>query len=432
MRYFGLLFYNYPTKKPTMPQLDLDFVRKQFPVFNTDLGQKIGFLDNAGGSYVAGAVIDRLTEFYTQYKVQPYGANPISNRAGEAMDLGRQTIADLLNVPSNRVTLGASSTQCFNTLAQACTPLVQKGSEIIVSEQDHESNIGGWERLCQQQGATLKLWKVDSESGELNLADLENLLKSKTVLVAVTHSSNIIGTLNPLNEIAQRVKQVKARLVVDGVSYAPHCWPNLNELDVDAYVFSTYKTYGTHQGVMVVREDFLDELAPQCHFFNVPYPNKRLDTAGPDHASIAALAGIGDYFSHLYEHHFDEAKVPLHTKARAMADLMNQHETKLCSYLLENLTDLPVRILGRTSTAQREANIALTTPIISSKALADGLADFDIAAKNGHFYAYRLLEAMGVKDLNDGVLRISLSHYNTQDEVVRCIEGLRVLVNVGT
>lgn len=411
-----------------MPQLDLDFVRAQFPAFSTDLGQKIGFLDNAGGSYVAGAVIDRLTDFYTNYKVQPYGANPISNRAGEAMDLGRQTMADLLNVSSDRVTLGASSTQCFNTLAQACAPLVQKGTEVIVSEQDHESNIGGWERLCRQQGATLILWKVEPESGELQLDELEKLLDSKTVLVAVTQSSNIIGTLNPINEIARRVRQVGARLVVDGVSYAPHCWPNLDELDVDAYVFSTYKTYGTHQGVMVVREDFLDELAPQCHFFNVSYPNKRLDTAGPDHAAIAALAGIGDYFGTLYEHHFGSDQVPLHTKARAMADLMNQHEMKLCAFLLENLNELPVRIFGRTTMAHREANIALISPEISSKALADGLANFDVAAKNGHFYAYRLLEAMGIENMNEGVLRISLSHYNSQDEVERCVDGLRELL----
>ncbi|MPR32718.1 aminotransferase class V-fold PLP-dependent enzyme [Salmonirosea aquatica] len=411
-----------------MPQLDLNFVRNQFPVFSTDLGQKIGFLDNAGGSYVTGAVIDRLTDFYTNYKVQPYGANPLSNKAGEAMDLGRHTIAALLNVPPDRVTLGASSTQCFNTLAQACAPLFQKGREVIVSEQDHESNIGGWERLCQQQGGTLKIWKANSETGELDVADLEKLLSPKTVLVAVTHSSNIIGTLNPINEIAQRVRQVNARLVVDGVSYAPHCWPNLDELDVDAYVFSTYKTYGTHQGVMVVREDFLDELTPQCHFFNVPYSAKRLDTAGPDHAAIAALAGIGDYFETLYHHHFGADKVPLHVKARAMATLMNQHEMKLCTYLLENLANLPVRIFGRPGPEQREANIALSSPKISSKALADGLVDYTVAAKNGHFYAYRLLRAMGVEDMNDGVLRISLSHYTTQDEVERCVAGLRALL----
>ena len=412
-----------------MNHLDLAFVRQQFPVFQTELGQKIGFLDNAGGSYVAGSVIDRLTDFYTNHKVQPYGANPISHRAGEAMDLGRRTMAELLGVSAGRVTLGASSTQCFNTLSIACAPLVGKGKEVIVSEQDHESNIGGWERLCQQQGATLKIWQVDPESGELALEDLEKLLTAKTVLVAVTHSSNIIGTINPIEKIAEVVHQANARLVVDGVSYAPHFWPDPDALDADAYVFSTYKTYGTHLGVMVVQEDFLEELAPQCHFFNTPYPNKRLDSAGPDHAAIAALAGIGDYFTALHEHHFaGNGNLSLHQKARAVADLMNQHESTLCAHLLESLSDLPVRIFGRKTTQQREANIALSSSKMSSQALADGLVDFDIAAKNGHFYAYRLLQAMGVKDMNDGVLRISLSHYNSLEEVERCVAGLRAML----
>lgn len=411
-----------------MKQLDVEFVRKQFPVFNTETGKKIGFLDNAGGSYVAGAVIDRLFDFYTNYKVQPYGANPLSKRAGEAMDEGRSTMAALLNVSPELVTLGASSTQCFNTLSIACAPLVQSGFEIIVTEQDHESNIGGWERLCRQQRATLKFWKVNPTSGELDLDDLEKLLNDKTVIVAVTHSSNIIGTINPIKEIADRAHHYNARLVVDGVSFAPHSWPNLDDLGADAYVFSTYKTYGTHQGVMVVNEDFLEQLAPQCHFFNIPYPNKRLDTAGPDHAAIAALAGLGDYFSTLYKHHFGDEEIPLHQQARAVSHLMNQHESRLCAYLLENLDDLPVRIYGRTSTHQREANLVLTSPNVSSQSLADGLVQFDIAAKNGHFYAYRLLQAMGVKDMNDGVLRISLSHYNTLEEMERCVAGLKKMI----
>ena len=142
-----------------------------------------------------------------------------------------------------------------------------------------------------------------------------------------------------------------------------------------------------------------------------------------------ALAGIGDYFTTLYNYHFGVNQVPLHEKARAMAELMNKHEMSLCAYLLENLSDLPIRIFGRSTIEQREANIALSSPQISSKALADGLVNSDIAAKNGHFYAYRLLRAMGVEDMNDGVLRISLSHYNTLHEVERCVAGLRALLS---
>ena len=407
-----------------MPVLDIDFVRSQFPVFATENGQKVAFFDNAGGSYIAGAVINRLTEFYRDYKVQPYGPNPIAHQAGEAMDLGRQTMAQLLNVSSDELTLGASSTQNLNTLALACTPLLGPGKEVIVTEQDHEANIGGWERTCRLTGAELRFWKIDPETGELPLENLLPLLSDRTAVLCMTHSSNIIGTLNPVNEIAEQIKPYGTRLAVDGVSFAPHEWPNLDELQADAYVFSTYKTYATHLGVMVVKGDFLEELAPQCHFFNTPYRYKRLDSAGPDHAAIAALAGVGDYFRAVHDHHFEERDLPLHQKARRISLLMNEHENRICTHLLDGLRQLPVRIYGRSTMGGREANVAFRAAETSSKDLLERLARHHFAAKQGHFYAYRLLQAMKVPDPNDGVLRLSFSHYNTQAEVERCVEVL--------
>ena len=409
-------------------QLDLDFIRQQFPIFQTELGQKIGFFDNAGGSYPAAATVNRLTDFYRNYKIQPYGPNALGQKAGEAMDLGRYTMAKLLNVPLDELTIGASATQNLNTLALACTNIVTKGTEVIVSEQDHESNIGGWERLCQLQGATLKIWKVQPESGELLFEDLENMISSKTKIICLTHSSNIIGSINPINKIADLIEPHNIRLVVDGVSFVPHELPNLDELRVDAYVFSTYKTYGTHQGVMVLCQDFLEELAPQCHFFNNPIKYKRLDTSGPDHASIAALAGIGDYFEAVYDHHFENKTIALHEKARKASHLMNAYEQKICTHFLERIKNLPLRIYGRSTMEGREANIAMRCESVASKTLMEGLVNYDIAAKQGHFYAYRLLTAMQVPDLNDGVLRLSFSHYNSMEEVERCLEGLNDLI----
>ena len=381
-------------------QLNLDFIRQQFPIFQTELGQKIGFFDNAGGSYPAATTVNRLTDFYTNYKVQPYGNNPIAQKAGEAMDLGRHTMADLLNVSIDELTIGASSTQNLNTLAAACKSIVTKDTEVIISEQDHEANIGGWERLCRQQGATLRIWKVDPQSGELWLEDLEQLVNDKTKVVAVTHSSNIIGTINPINQIAKIIEPFGSRLVVDGVSFAPHEIPNLEELKADAYVFSTYKTYGTHQGVMVVRKEFLGELDPQCHFFNRPIQYKWLDSAGPDHASIAALAGIGEYFSAVYEHHFQEDDLPLHEKTRKASHIMNAYEQMISGHLLDGLRELPLRIYGKNTMEGREATISLRSEKYTSKEMIDALSNYNIAAKNSHFYAYRLLRTMKVKDLD--------------------------------
>jgi selenocysteine lyase/cysteine desulfurase len=227
------MYFLYLQKKIQM-QLDLDFIRSQFPIFQTELGQKIGFFDNAGGSFPAIQVVNRLTDFYKNYKIQPYGPNALGTKAGEAMDLGYHTMAKLLNVSINEMTIGASATQNLNTLAIACNSIVVKGSEVIVTEQDHEANIGGWERLCRQQNAILKIWKVQTNTGELVLENLEKLLTPQTKILCITHSSNIIGTINPINKIADLIRPMGIRLVVDGVSFAPHEFPNLYELKFDA------------------------------------------------------------------------------------------------------------------------------------------------------------------------------------------------------
>jgi selenocysteine lyase/cysteine desulfurase len=175
---------------------------------------------------------------------------------------------------------------------------------------------------------------------------------------------------------------------------------------------------------MVVRPDFLSELDKQCHFFNEKYIIKWLDSSGPNHAAIAALGGIADYFSTIYDHHFEDKDLPLYSKARAMSLLMHKHESELCQTLLDCINELPIKIYGKNKMQRREANIALVSNQFSSLSLMEELGKSDIIVKQGNFYAYRLLHSLGVSNLNDGVLRISLSHYNTLEEVERCCHAL--------
>ncbi len=417
----------------TTPRLDLEFVRACFPAFQQPLPAKTAFFENAGGSFVAAAVIDRLMHFYRANKAQPYGASEICHAAGEQMDCGRQTMADLLGVAADTLTLGPSTTQNINTLAHACAAIVAPGDKVIVSEQDHEANIGAWERLCRRGGGELVVWPVDPQSGELSLDVFRRLLDSSVKVVCMTHSSNIIGSVNPVEEVIALCRQHGARVVLDGVSFAPHQWPDLAAIRPDAYCFSAYKTYATHLGVMYTAPKFAETLDPQCHYFNRGYPHKRFDTAGPDHATIAALTGLGDYFAASHRHHFGQADATasqhktLAQKTLAVSKLMHQHETELCAPLLEAIRQLPLRIIGRNNMKNREANIALTSPRHSSSELSKALANKNIAAGHGHFYAKRLLDSLGLKDSEDGVLRISFSHYNTEEEVTRVIDVLQEL-----
>jgi cysteine desulfurase family protein (TIGR01976 family) len=402
---------------------DVDFAREQFPFFKSDASKEWAFFDNAGGTFPCSAVIDRLTHFYRSNRVQPYGDNALAAAAGEQMDEGRSVMAELLGVSTETLTIGPSTTQNLNTLSIACASFLDKGDEIIVSEQDHEANIGGWERVARQRGATLHIWPANAEDGELDLADLEELLSKRTRIVCVTHCSNIVGTINPVQKIVRLGHSFGARVVIDGVSFAPHSWPDILSTGADVYCFSTYKTHATHLGVMYVASDFLEELTPQCHFFNVERNYARLDAAGPDHASIAALAGLGEFFQTLHSHHFDASDKTLHRKASEVSALMNQHEMSLCKTLLESLKQLPIRVIGRSNPAGREANISLVCQAVSSSSLASLLAKKGIATKNAHFYAYRLLKKLGV-DTNEGVVRFSFAHYNTKNDVMRIVDAL--------
>ena len=410
-----------------MTVLDVDFVRSCFPAFSNSLPAKTAFFENAGGSYVAGPVLDQLVHFYTHNKVQPYGASEICAAAGEQMDAGRQVMADLLGINKSSLTLGPSTTQNINTLANACGKNIKPGNSVIVTGQDHEANIGAWERLCRRNGATLKVWMVDSKSGELQLEQFEELLDESVSVVCMTHSSNIVGTVNPVEKVIEMCKAQSTRVVVDGVSFAPHKWPDIPTLLPDAYCFSSYKTYATHLGVMYVAPDWAEELDPQCHYFNIEYPEKRFDAAGPDHASIAALSGLGTYFSSSYEHHFNNNDGSLYSKAQQVSDLMHAHETAICASLLEGIEDLPVRIIGKASMDNREANIALVSKQHTSQVMSEAMARNDIAAGNGNFYAMRLLQNVGISDTEDGVLRISISHYNTIEEIHRVVATMRSL-----
>lgn len=409
-------------------QLDLDYVHSRFPAFQDPIAKDTVFLENASGSYMVNHVLNKLTE-YNRVRVQPYGYNPLLDQAGQRMDAGRQCMAQLLGLENHELHIGPSTTQNLNTLAMACEPLLAGGGEILISEQEHEANIGAWERLCERKGAKLHFWPVDPVSTELDLARLADLLNPKTRILCLTHSSNILGSVNPIRQAATLCRANGTRIVVDGVSYAPHRWPDIKSLNVDTYCFSTYKTYGTHQGIMYINPDFLRELNPQCHFFLEKNQHKRLDTAGPDHGSIAALSGLGDYWQESYRHHFDDSsETTLQEKALSVSALMHEHETSLCAKLIADLQDLPVKILGRQTEVGREANLALIFDQVSPATVSRELAKQHIAASASHFYAARLLKSLSI-DPDSGVLRISMAHYNSTEDIERLSRALTKILS---
>ncbi len=400
-------------------KLDLDFVRAQFPAFSEPSLDGWAFFENAGGSYPCRQVTDRLERFYRERKVQPYAPYPASAVGGAEMDEARARLSVMLGIQGDELSFGPSTTTNTYVLAQAFRRFLSPGEAIVVTNQDHEANSGPWRRLAEE-GVEIREWRMDPETGQLDLDALDAILDDKVRLVCFPHCSNVIGAINPVADIVSRVHLAGAFACVDGVSYAPHGLPDVGALGADIYLFSTYKTYGPHQGAMVIRRGLGEALPNQGHHFNGGSLYKRFTPSGPDHAQIAACAGIADYFDAYAAHHSLNTPQAVHDSIRA-------HEISILQPFLDAFSERnDVRVLGPTDAAYRAPTVALDLGRAAEPVAAELVAQ-KIMAGGGDFYAGRALEGVGV-DPDLGVLRLSFVHYTSKDEVSRLIEAIEAVL----
>lgn len=412
-----------------MTELDLNFVRSQFPAFESPVLSGHAFFENAGGSYPCRQVVDRLHRFYLDRKVQPYGPYPGAQAGGAEMDEARTRLAALMGVAGPQVSFGPSTSANTYVLAQAVRQWLRGAkAAIVVTNQDHEANSGVWRRLADE-GIEVREWQIDPQTGLLDPAGLQALLADgKVKLVCFPHCSNVVAAINDVASLSALAlaRAHGARVVVDGVSYAPHGLPDFPALGCDVYLFSAYKTYGPHQGIMVIAEDFGAELPAQGHYFNAGSLYKRFTPAGPDHAQIAACAGMADYIDALHDHHFG-AEADAAQRNRRVHDLMRGHEVAVVGPLLDYLAARnDLRLIGLRQAEDRAPTLAVALDR-AAEPVSEALGRDGIACWAGDFYAVRPLTAMGV-DLQKGVLRMSLVHYTSAQDVGRLIAALdRVL-----
>jgi len=403
-------------------KLDLNFVRAQFPAFTEPTLQGWAFFENAGGSYPCTQFIELLTNFYMKNKVQPYYPYPASTLAGKLMDASYEKVAGYLNVDPSEIHFGPSTTQNVYVLANAMRPMWKDGDEIIVSCQDHEANAGAWRRLGER-GIRIIEWHVDPDKGVLSLESLEKLFSDRTKMVAFPHCSNVIGHVNPVQEISKMAHSNSALCVVDGVGYAPHGFPDLKELGADIYLFSMYKTFGPHLGLMYVQKDLILKMENQSHFFKEGITRSMLTPAGPDHAQIGSAGGVIDYFDALYEHHFKEDAVPA-KRNKAVNGLIRDHEKALLEKLLQFLRSRDdVQIVGPEHAEARFPIVSIMPTKKDIKKVYASLTKHKLMLGIGDFYAVRPLMDMHIPT-DPGVLRISFVHYTSEEEIDQLLAGL--------
>lgn len=383
------------------------------------------FLDNAGGSQVARQVADRLTEYLFTANVQLGASYPASVKAGEMVHAGRSALATLFNASRpEEVVMGATTTQLLGQLAQALSQDWGPGDEVIVTNFDHEANIGPWTKLAGK-GIVIREWKMRPGEHVPNLDDLAALLSDKTKLLAVTHASNIYGTINPVREMADLVHKAGALICVDGVAFAPHRAIDVQALDCDFYAFSVYKTYGPHFAALYGRYDALLAAGNINHrFFTRAKVPQKMEPGNASYELAYSCLGVIDYLEAFAQAH------GINSEGRAAVEaafgLIADHEEALSGRLLSYLRGRPdLTIVGAevADKARRVPTISFAIHGRSSREVVEAVDPTGLGIRYGDFYSRGLVDDLGL-DNPDGVIRVSAVHYNTIDEIDRLIAAL--------
>lgn len=412
----------------TSPALSLDFVRQQFPALAGDWV----FFDNAGGSQTLKRVSDRLQDYLLTSNVQLGASYDVSQQASQRVAEATQGVATLLNAADpSEVVMGGSTSLLLRILALCLGQTFAPGDEVVVTNADHEANIAGWMAL-RSRGITVKVWPINPNTLTLDLVDLEPLMTARTRLVALTHTSNILGSITPIRAIADFVHQHGAMICVDGVAYAPHRLVDVQALDVDFYAFSFYKVYGPHYAVLYGKREHLVQMPGFNHFFidgeQTPY---KFQPGNVNFELAYSLLGLCDYLRDVAIHHdANAASLPLRQQMAQAFERISVHEEQLSDRLLAYLRQKPnVRILGDMTgdRHQRVPTLSFVVDGVDSSTLPPQVDPHQIGIRYGDFYARRLIDALDLTAQN-GVVRVSMVHYNTLDEVDRLIQVFETLL----
>ncbi|MBD3852647.1 MAG: cysteine desulfurase-like protein [Acidobacteria bacterium] len=396
---------------------DRQRIRTQFPALAGDTV----YLENAGGSQVPAIVADSIRDYMLTSYVQLGAGYPLSHRATELVDEAHDFVRLMMNGKDGEVILGSSTTALLQMLAKCYAQVLEPGSEIVVAQTGHEANVGPW-KMLDRLGFSLRWWEMDPADYTCPLSELENLLSDRTALVAFPHVSNLLGDIVDIEAITSLVHEAGARVVVDGVAYAPHRAIDVSAWNVDWYAYSTYKVYGPHMAALWGRRDALAELHGPNHFFvpedDLPY---KFEVGGANHEGCAGVCGLRDYLAFVVGEADPRA---LDRPAIEQAfEIMTACELPLQARLIEYLQSRKdVRIVGPSDDG--DSRVGTISFVHESKSSAEITAAVDrsgIGIRHGHMYAYHLCEAAGL-DPEDGVVRTSLVHYNTMEEIEKLIE----------
>jgi cysteine desulfurase/selenocysteine lyase len=399
-------------------------IRKDFPIFDRSIrdGKRLVYLDSGATSQKPAAVIDAESNFYRNHNAAAHrGAHQLAEEATEAIESAREVVANFLGGAVDEIVFTKHSTEALNLLAYSIgnSPVgnrfhLKPGDEIVVSEMEHHANLIPWQQLAMRTGAILKWFEVTPD-GRLDLSNIDRVISSRTKIVALTHQSNVLGTINPLTDLVKRTHEVGAIFILDACQSVPHMPVNVATLDIDFLVFSGHKAVGpTGVGVLWGRANLLDELPPFLFGGSMiesvtmtdatwaPAPRK-FEPGVPNMAQIVGLGAALNYLT-----------------AIGMQKI-HDHEIEITRYAISKLQGIQeLKILGPADMNLRGGAVSFTLGEIHPHDLGQFLDNSGIAVRTGHHCAWPLTRKMGVP----ATTRASFYLYNTLADIDALVDGI--------
>jgi cysteine desulfurase/selenocysteine lyase len=400
-------------------------IRKHFPIFDRTIrdGKRLVYLDSGATSQKPSVVIEAESNFYRNHNAAAHrGAHQLAEEATEALESARAVVADFLGGAVDEIVFTKHSTEALNLLAYSIgdSPAgnvfhLKAGDEIVVSEMEHHANLIPWQQLAKRTGAVLKWFEI-TQDGRLDLSNIEGVITSRTKIVALTHQSNVLGTINPLAELVKRTHEVGAIFILDACQSVPHMPVNVATLDIDFLVFSGHKSVGpTGVGVLWGRANLLAELPPFLFGGSMIENVTMLDATWapaprkfePGVPNMAQIVGLGTALNYLTD--------------IGMQDIYN-HEIEVTKYAISKLQEIKeLKIIGPTDMKLRGGAVSFTLGEIHPHDLGQFLDNSGIAVRTGHHCAWPLTRKMGVA----ATTRASFYLYNTLEDIDDLADGVR-------
>jgi len=396
--------------------IDVEKIRRDFPILRELIhGRPLVYLDNAATTQKPEAVIEAIADYYRHDNANIHrGVHLLSQRATRKYELARKLVQRLLNARnSSEIVFVRGATEAINLVAQTYGRThVGRGDEVLITAMEHHSNIVPWQMLCEEKGAVLRVVPI-SDAGELSIDKLEEMLSSRTRILAITHLSNALGSIIPVRQVVSLAHARKIPVLVDGAQAAPHLPVDVRDLDCDYYVFSGHKLYGpTGIGVLYGKSELLESMPPwqgggdmissvtfeKTLYNQVPY---KFEAGTPD---IAGVIGLGAAIAYL---------------DRIGIDAIAEHEERLLKYATDAIGSIGgVRLIG--TAAKKAGVLSFVMENIHPHDLGSILDHEGIAVRTGHHCAQPVMDRFGIP----ATVRASFAVYNTRGEIDALAEGI--------